>query len=49
MIMPQNGKPSNQSDLTNPQFQLGKTYIRTANGVIQSIDNVLVPSIQQIK
>jgi uncharacterized surface protein with fasciclin (FAS1) repeats len=49
MIMPQNGKPSNQSGLTNPQFQLGKTYIRTANGVIQSIDNVLVPSIQQIK
>jgi uncharacterized surface protein with fasciclin (FAS1) repeats len=48
-IVPKNGKPSNSSGVTNPQFQLGKTYIRTANGAIQSIDNVLVPSIQQIK
>jgi serralysin len=48
-ITPKNGKRRNSSNLTNSQFQIGKTYARTTNGVIQSLDNVLVPSIEQLK
>jgi serralysin len=48
-ITPQKGDRANPNDFTNSQFQLGNTYARTTNGVIQSIDNVLVPSIEQIK
>ncbi|MBD2091830.1 fasciclin domain-containing protein [Microcoleus sp. FACHB-1515] len=48
-ITPQQGDRAPSSDLTNSQFQLGDIYVQTTNGVIQSIDNVLVPSIKQAR
>ncbi len=51
-VTPKESNPTNPStgfDFSNSQFQLGDTYARTANGAIQSINNVLVPSAEQLK
>ena len=45
-ITPKNGKLVDLSlDYPDPQLQAGKTDITASNGIIQGIDNVLIPTL----